>query len=146
MDVSDPLEDIKKVVKEKIPPESFVTKVDFEGPEVVIYTKNPNSFTSNGEIIKDLARTLRKRIVLRPDSSVLMELEETTEAVRKIVPEDAGISDIKFDNVFNEVIIEAVKPGLVIGKSRDFKAGREKDTSSHVFEEPVGAPQRTRWL
>ncbi|MFQ5800276.1 MAG: beta-CASP ribonuclease aCPSF1 [Candidatus Hydrothermarchaeales archaeon] len=115
--MSDPLEEIKKVVKETIPPESFVTKVDFEGPEVVIYTKNPNSFTENGEIIKGLARTLRKRIVLRPDSSVLMDPEEAAGIIKKIVPEDGGITDIKFDTVFNEVIIEAVKPGLVIGKS-----------------------------
>jgi KH/beta-lactamase-domain protein len=117
MENSDPLEGIKKVVKESIPPESFVTKVDFEGPEVVIYTKNPNAFTSNGEIIKTLARTLRKRIVLRPDSSVLSVPEEASESINKIVPEDAGISDIKYDTVFNEVLIEAIKPGLVIGKS-----------------------------
>jgi KH/beta-lactamase-domain protein len=117
METTDPLEEIKRIVKEKIPPESFVTRVDFEGPEVVIYTKNPNAFTSNGEIIKDLARTLRKRIVLRPDSSVLADAEEASENIKKIVPEDAGIADIKYDAVFNEVIIEAVKPGLVIGKS-----------------------------
>src|SRR3990172_5371722 len=117
MDISDTLEEIKKVVKETIPPEAFVTKVDFEGPEVVIYTKNPNAFTSNGEIIKELARTLRKRIVLRPDASVLVDAAEAAEAIKKIVPEDAGITDIQFDTVFNEVIIEAVKPGIVIGKS-----------------------------
>jgi len=117
MEVTDPLDEIKKVVKEIIPAESSVTKVDLEGPEIVIYTKNPRSFTSNGEIIKELARTLRKRIVLRPDSSVLLEPEKTVEVIKGIVPEEAGVEDIKFDTVFNEVIIEAVKPGLVIGKS-----------------------------
>ncbi|RMF89604.1 MAG: beta-CASP ribonuclease aCPSF1 [Methanobacteriota archaeon] len=117
MDITDPLEEIKKVVKETVPPESLVTKVDFEGPEVVLYTKNPRSFATNGEVIKDLARSLRKRIVLRPDSSVLADPEEASEAIKKLVPEEAGITDINFDTVFNEVIIEAKKPGLVIGKS-----------------------------
>ncbi len=117
MEITDPLEEIKKVVKESVPAHALVTKVDFEGPEVVIYTKNPDSFTSNGETIKSLARTLRKRIVLRPDSSVLVEPEKASELIKKIVPEDAGIEEINFDTVFNEVIIEAVKPGLVIGKS-----------------------------
>ncbi len=46
-----------------------------------------------------------------------MDTEEAAGMIKKIVPEDAGITDIKFDSVFNEAIIEAVKPGLVIGKS-----------------------------
>ncbi len=34
----------------------------------------------------------------------------------QIVPADAQISDIQFSDAFNEVVIECMKPGLVIGK------------------------------
>ena len=38
---SDILEDIKKEILDKLPKEIQVSKVEFEGPEVVVYTKNP---------------------------------------------------------------------------------------------------------
>ena len=42
---SDILEDIKKEILEKLPDEIQVSKVEFEGPEVVVYTKNPEIIT-----------------------------------------------------------------------------------------------------
>jgi hypothetical protein len=117
MSAEDSLNEIKKIVKENVPPTTLVTKVDFEGPGVVIYSKNPSILAANGEIVKDLARIIRKRIVIRPDSSVLMESERAIEKIKQVVPEDAGITDIKFDTNFGEAVIEANKPGLVIGKA-----------------------------
>ena len=38
---SDILDDIKKEILGKLPDEIQVSKVEFEGPEVVVYTKNP---------------------------------------------------------------------------------------------------------
>ena len=84
--------------------------------EVVIYTKNPDIVADNGDLIRNLAKELRKRIIIRSDKSVLLPYEETIKKVEEIVPEDAEISNITFDEVTNEVVIEATKPGLVIGK------------------------------
>jgi hypothetical protein len=116
MAVEDSLNEIKKVVKDTVPPASLITKVDFEGPEVVLYSKNPSALAANGEVVKELARIVRKRIVIRPDPSVLEDPETASEKIKKIVPEDAGITNIEFDPNFGETLIEAVKPGLVIGK------------------------------
>ncbi len=113
----DNLTEIKKIVKDTVPQTSLITKVDFEGPEVALYSKNPSVLAANGEIVKDLARVIRKRIVVRPDASVLIEPEDAEKKIKQIVPEDAGISDIKFDPNFGEVLIESLKPGLVIGKA-----------------------------
>ncbi|MFQ6136066.1 MAG: beta-CASP ribonuclease aCPSF1 [Candidatus Hydrothermarchaeales archaeon] len=107
---------VKNAVKENVPVASMVTKIDFEGPEVVLYSKNPSVLAANGEVIKELARLIRKRVVVRPDASVLMDTEKAVEEIERIVPEDAGITDIRFDTNFGEVWIEAEKPGLVIGK------------------------------
>lgn len=93
-----------------------MAKVEFEGPEVVIYTKNPEIITENGDLIRDLAKDIRKRIIIRSDRSVLMEPEKAIRKIHDIVPDEAKITNISFDEVTCEVIIEARKPGLVIGK------------------------------
>ncbi len=108
---------IKNEVKEKLPPTALITKVDFQGTGVVLYAKNPSVLAQNGGEIKELARSIRKRVIVRPDPSVLTDPEKASEEIKKIVPKDAGITDINFDSNFGEVIIEANKPGMVIGKS-----------------------------
>ena len=110
------LEETKKTIMDRLPERVQVAKVEFEGPELVIYTKNPEIITENGDLIRNLAKDIRKRIIIRSDKSVLLDPEETINKVHEIVPEDAQISDISFDDVTCEVIIEAMKPGLVIGK------------------------------
>ncbi|MCC7554275.1 MAG: beta-CASP ribonuclease aCPSF1 [Methanobacteriaceae archaeon] len=110
------LEDIKKTIIQKLPNNADVAKVEFEGPEVVIYTKNPEIITENGDIIRNLAKDLRKRIIIRSDKSVLLDPEKTIDKIHEIVPEGAEITNIYFDDITCEVVIEAKKPGLVIGK------------------------------
>ena len=110
------LEEIKQKIIKKLPDEVQLADIEFEGPEVVIYTKNPDIVADNGDLIRNLAKELRKRIIIRSDKSVLLPYEETIKKVEEIVPEDAEISNITFDEVTNEVVIEATKPGLVIGK------------------------------
>jgi len=114
--VSAVLEEIKKTIMQRLPSRVQVAKVEFEGPEVVIYTKNPEIISENGDLIRELAKDLRKRIIIRSDRSVLMEPEKAMEKIHKIVPKEAEITNISFDDVTCEVIIEAKKPGLVIGK------------------------------
>ena len=113
---SDILEEIKKEILSKLPKDTQVTKVEFEGPEVVVYTKNPQVITENGDLVRSLAKELRKRIIIRSDKSALLEQEETINKIHEIVPEGAEITDIYFDTVTGEVVITAKKPGLVIGK------------------------------
>ena len=38
------IEELEKYVWEKIPKTCQVSNVDFEGPEIVLYTKNPKAF------------------------------------------------------------------------------------------------------
>ncbi len=66
---SEILEDIKKEIMDKLPKNAQVSKVEFEGPEVVLYTKNPEIITDNGDLIRSLAKELRKRIIIRSDKS-----------------------------------------------------------------------------
>ncbi len=116
MPVEEALDELKHRVVEKLPSQIKITELEFEGPELVIYTDDPRAFADNGEIVKKLARELRKRIVVRPDPRVLADPETSIVEISKIVPEEAGITNHYFDLDTGEIVVEARKPGLVIGR------------------------------
>ncbi len=111
----DKLKEIKEKVISSLPKKVKVKDVEFEGPFLVVYVKNPQELT-NVDIVKKLAKDLRKRIIIRSDPKSLKPKEEAEKIIREIVPEDAKITNIFFDDENCEVIIEAEKPGVVIGK------------------------------
>lgn len=116
MSVEQVLEELKAKIKKKLPAGVTISLIEFEGPELVIYTPEPKKLADNGDVIRNLAKDLRKRLVVRPDPGVLADPEIVIEMISRIVPEDAGISSHYFDPDTGEVIIEAEKPGLVIGR------------------------------
>ena len=111
------LNEIKTAILAKVPPSADITEIEFEGPEVAVYSRNPQILVDNGELVKNLAKDLRKRIVVRSDPSVRKDQTKATNLVKELVPEEAEISSIQFDPNIGEILIEAVKPGLVIGKN-----------------------------
>ena len=115
MSIEDRLKELKAKVNSLVPPGITVSQVEFEGPELVIYTDEPKKFADEPDLIKTLARDLRKRIVVRPN--ILEDPENAAEEIRRVVPETGGITDIFFDADTGEVLIEAQKPGVVIGKN-----------------------------
>ncbi len=110
------IDKIKDTINGLLPERCKVTKIEMEGPEVAIYTKNPQAFFENENYVAKTAFELKKRVNIRTDKSLLMDEKTATEKTRQIVPEDAGIKEIYFDPAFSEITIEAIKPGLVIGK------------------------------
>jgi KH/beta-lactamase-domain protein len=115
MSIEDRLKELKAKVNALVPEGITVSQVEFEGPELVIYTDEPKKFADEPDLIKTLARDLRKRIVVRPN--VLEDPEKAATEIRQVVPESGGITDIYFDADTGEVLIEAQKPGVVIGKN-----------------------------
>ncbi|MCX6693357.1 MAG: beta-CASP ribonuclease aCPSF1 [Methanomicrobiales archaeon] len=113
--IEERLKELKDKIIEKVPPGISVASVEFEGPELVIYTDDPKKFADESDLIRLLARDLRKRIVVRP--TILEEPERAAATIREVVTENAGITDIFFDVDTGEVVIEAEKPGVVIGKN-----------------------------
>jgi len=116
MGVEDLLADLQEQVEEEVPRGVNVSKVEFEGPELVIYTDSPRKFADDGSIVRDLAKKLRKRITIRPGKKTLTPPEEAKEKLEEVVPEDAGVTDTFFDPNRGELTVEAKKPGLVIGR------------------------------
>ena len=101
-----------------MPIEAGITRIEFEGPEIAVYTKNPHTIIERQDLIRDLAKKLKKRLVIRTDPSIRRSKKETIELIKQIVPPDAGIKSIEFDDVLGEVIIKAKKVGLVYGRNK----------------------------
>jgi len=116
MTVDDVLREIKGKVRAIIPPSIDVSDVEFEGALVVIYTKHPDKFAVNEDLIKQLAKLLQKRIAVRPDPSVLTDTDTAERKIKNIIPKDAELTNIYFLPDVGEVTIEVMKPGVAIGK------------------------------
>ena len=110
------LEEMRSEVEQEVPGDITITEVTYEGPELVIYTRDPKKFAQDGDLVRRLASKLRKRITVRPDPSSLAPPESAREEIKRIIPEEAGVADLDFHADTGEVVIEAEKPGMVIGR------------------------------
>ncbi len=106
--------DILETIQTKL--RGDISEANFEGANIVLYTKNANFFREGESQIKEIVNEIKKRIELRADTDILMPEEETEKEIRKIIPEEAELTQIIFDHHRSIVVIEAKKPGMVIGK------------------------------
>ncbi|KUO87349.1 MAG: mRNA 3'-end processing factor [Thermoproteus sp. JCHS_4] len=87
--------DIESKIKE-ILSSVEVSKVEVEGPSICIYIKNPANLSN--EEVAELAKTLKKRIVVRSDASARLSKKDAEKAILSLAPdlvehihfEDAG--------------------------------------------------------
>jgi len=105
-----------ETVRKIVPKEIEITSIDFEGPVVVLYTKHLEAMSQNNDIIRQLAQGLRRRVAIRPDPAMLADEATSEEKIRRIIPAEAQIEGMYFDGDTGEVTIEAMAPGLAIGK------------------------------
>jgi len=105
---------IEEVLKQL--PRNKISDACFEGANIVLYTKDKDFFLNNNGLIKEVVDNIKKRVELRPDPSVCMNLEKAEKEIKKLLPKEAALGQILFDPQRSIVVIEAEKPGLVIGK------------------------------
>ena len=111
------IESLEKKVWESLPKTCQVTNVDFEGPEIILYTKNPKAFFAGTDnYVAKIAFELKKKISVRADKSLLQDPSNAKRTIEGLIPVEAGVKNITFVEPFCQVVIEADKPGLVIGK------------------------------
>ncbi len=117
-------------------PKEVLSRVEVEGSEIIVYTADREFFAGHEEIVRGVVDTIKKRIEVRPESSICMDEEHTKEKIKEIVPEDAKIREIYFEPERGVVIIAAEKPGLVIG--------RGGETFRHIRSETYWVPRIER--
>ena len=127
------LKRIKDEIIQNLPAELKVQNIEFEGPEIAVYSENTDvNIVDSSTVLKDLAKIMRKRVVFRWNVDKRKDPSETTAYIKNLVGEDAEISSIEFDHTRGEVIIESGKPGLVIGK----KGVNLKEIRMNTFWQP----------
>lgn len=106
--------DILKNILESLP--KVISAANFEGANIVVYTDDKDFFQSGERKIKEIVDRIKKRIELRADQKILEDKESAEKIIHETVPEEAEITNIIFDVQRSVVVIEAKKPGMVIGK------------------------------
>ncbi len=108
---------LKRILTE-LPPDMIITSIEFEGPEIVLYIKNREVIDKYFDTVKEIAKKIRKRLVLRAAPSARLDPEEAKKKILELIPPEAGVdpNSIVFDKTLGEVWMKAEKPGIIIGK------------------------------
>ncbi|MDE1823395.1 MAG: beta-CASP ribonuclease aCPSF1 [Candidatus Micrarchaeota archaeon] len=110
--------EILEKVKSLMPGDAGSIDVEFEGPDVAVYVENVAAVYRDENTIRNISVAVKKRLIVRSKANKLMDPEDARKKIKELLPEDAGVIEegIRFSPEFCEVYIEAMKPGLVIGK------------------------------
>ena len=103
-----------------IPKDANVTKIDYEGPRIALYTDKPRFLMENNEIISNLVNQIKKRIVIRTDEKIRKSEEDARKILDNLVPADAGLEATFFDTASGEVSIEVKRPWLCQRNAQEF--------------------------
>lgn len=113
-------EAVGRLILKSIPPDSQITLVRFEGPNIALYTKNAKfALTELTYYLSSLSKTLKKRFIIRTDPSVRLPEDQTRQAVAKLLPKDVSVSAVFCDDATGEVVLEvsrpeAIDPGMIV--------------------------------
>ena len=80
----------------KIVPKDIDYDVDLEGGDIAIITPTPDVFGGGDGLVGQIAKKIKRRIVLRPHSSIMKDEAETEEFIRNLLSEKADVDMIYF--------------------------------------------------
>jgi len=136
---------IRSVIIKMMPPSAQLTRLEFEGPEIAVYIRNPQFLLEQGDIASQIAKLIKKRIVIRTDPSIRKPEREVREYLKNMLPQEADVENIEFDEVLGEVVIKARNPQLVEAKAKQIlvhtgwrpRIIRAPPMRSKIFEEII---------
>jgi len=110
------------------PKEQVITKIEYEGAKIAIYTNNPVIFAERDRIAKELVSLIKKRVVIRSDPDIRLPKEEAEEILKQKLPNGYRLI---FDEPLGEIIVESNNPAI---------------TALEKGEEIRELMQETRWV
>src|SRR5574340_1455091 len=108
-----PAQNIMATILQSIPKDADVTKIDYEGPRIAIYTKNPKYLMEHNEVISNMVNVIKKRIVVRTEESIRKSEEEARQILTQMLPKDADLRGTFFDTATGELTVEVKRPWLL---------------------------------
>ena len=115
-----PSQNMMATILQSIPKEAKVTKIEYEGPRIALYTNAPRFLMENNETISNLVNIIKKRIVIRTDESIRKSEEDARKILAECIPKDANFQGAFFDTATGEVSIEAKRPWLLQRDAKEF--------------------------
>lgn len=115
-----PSQNIMATILQSIPQEANVTKIEYEGPRIALYTNTPRYLMENNQIISNLVNVIKKRIVVRTDESIRKSEEEARQILTQLIPKEADLQSTFFDTATGEVSLEAKRPWLLQRNADEF--------------------------
>jgi KH/beta-lactamase-domain protein len=108
------------VILQSLPHEASLTKIEYEGPCIALYSKNPSYLLQNNQLVLNMVNTIKKRIVIRTDESLRLSQDECIKVIADTIPIQAGVAGTFFDAVLGEAVIFAKKPWTILHEGGDF--------------------------
>jgi uncharacterized protein len=107
------------VILQSLPQEASLTKIEYEGPCIALYSKNPGYLLQNNQLVLNMVNTIKKRIVIRTDESIRLSQDESSKVIADTIPSEAFVNGTFFDAVLGEAVIFAKKPWLILREGKD---------------------------
>jgi uncharacterized protein len=108
---------LMSAILNNIPAEAQITRIEYEGPRIALYTRNPAFLHKNSYVISEIVNTLKKRVVTRTEKSIRKPEGEARMALEKGLPPGAEASNFFFDDALGEVTVEAGNPKALAPES-----------------------------
>ncbi len=109
-----------------IPAEAKITRIEYEGPRIALYTKNPAYLQKNNYIISEIVNSLKKRVVTRTEKSIRKPESAARAILEKLFPVEAGPASYFFDDALGEITAEVNMP-KVLAQENGFDLGNAMD-------------------
>ena len=101
---------------QKIVPKDIPYTVELEAGNIAIVTPEPNRILATDGLLAKISHKVKRKIVLRPDTSIMKSEIDATKIVREIIPESAAINQIYFDACYREITVQCENPGEAVGR------------------------------
>ncbi len=67
-------------------PEEKISDACFEGANIVLYTKDKDFFLDNNGLIRKIVNNIKKRVELRPDPAITLDIEDAEKLIKNVIP------------------------------------------------------------
>jgi len=112
-------QNIMAVILQSLPHDANLTKIEYEGPCIALYSKNPSYLLHNNQLVLNMVNSIKKRIVIRTDESLRHSQDESRKIIAQSIPQDAGVMGTFFDAALGEAVIFAKKPSTILHDGED---------------------------
>ena len=96
---------VKKKIASMVP-SGIDYEVDLEAASIAIVTSEPEVFSGSDSLASKIAKTIKRRIEIRPSEKILMDAKDAEVKIIEMLPDEAGLKRVYFDAAICECTID----------------------------------------